>query len=281
MPEQSRRCFLCARSSRIAKSRLMTIDCLEQERRIRSGYSRRHNREIVGPVLGMSAHRDCYRSIIRTETLALTRSNSNPRKYSWHRNNKQSRDPNPSTWPSQVLPPTSFDQNVVPVPVRSIRFESHHDQEVNKESEESGPRGNNLAFSRTILCDQTLIVRRCFNMNYLVVHLNLVARLHSPILQIYVLRRPCRSPTSIHRVRACHSICLTLGSVLMMETIRSRSTVPAQERTFHSMTISIRCVAPPTFHLRFQVISIRTVRVRRRTMTIGCRTRRLIFIMHR
>ena len=159
MPGETRQCFLCGRFNRAVRSLLMTIDCAEQERRIRSGYLRRHKREIIGPVMSMVVHRNCYRSIVQREPLAMTRSNSNPRKYSCHRKNKhsQSRDSNPST--------CSSDQGVVPVPmndpsisveesvlqrtcmissgdvhananananvrVQPTRLESHHDQEV-------------------------------------------------------------------------------------------------------------------------------------------------------
>jgi hypothetical protein len=161
MSQENRQCFLCGRSSRVAKSLLMIIDCAEQERRIRNGFLRRYEREISGPVLGTTVHRICYGSIIRSEPLASTRSRSNPQKYSRRRKAKQpqSQDPNLSTLPSPVLPSFSYDQDVVSIPVndpmisveqaitqhasmmsyadgnahvrvRQIRSESHHDQEV-------------------------------------------------------------------------------------------------------------------------------------------------------
>jgi len=81
MPGEIRRCFICDRTVRGAKSLYMIIDCLEQERRIKNGYLKRYKREIRGSILNKQIHRVCYRSIIRNEPLAVVRSTTNPQKY--------------------------------------------------------------------------------------------------------------------------------------------------------------------------------------------------------
>ena len=172
MPVQNRQCFLCGRFNRGSRSLLMTIDHPEQESRIRSGYVRRHKREIVGAVMGAVVHRTCYRSLVQREPLAVTRSKSYPGKYLDGRKKKQSQsqDSNPSTSSCQVLPITSSDEDAVRVTlnellisveqtitqhtslasygnasanirVNDIRFESHDDQEVCTERE-SNPEHN-------------------------------------------------------------------------------------------------------------------------------------------
>lgn len=75
-------CFLCGRSARESRSLYMTIDCDEQERRIRNGYLKRYGVGIAGSLIEKEVHRKCYRSIIHTQQLARYRSTSNPRKYS-------------------------------------------------------------------------------------------------------------------------------------------------------------------------------------------------------
>jgi hypothetical protein len=83
----------------------MTIDCAEQERRIRDGFFRRHKQEIIAPVIGKQVHRICYRPIIQRQSLAVTRSISHPRKYFRRLTDKksQSQDSNLSTWSSPSI----------------------------------------------------------------------------------------------------------------------------------------------------------------------------------
>ncbi len=81
MPGTIRTCFLCDQSKCGPQSVYMTIDCSEQECRIRDGYLKRHKIEIIGPLTGRQVHRLCYRSILQRQSLARVRSISHPRKY--------------------------------------------------------------------------------------------------------------------------------------------------------------------------------------------------------
>ena len=81
MPGQSRRCILCGRWDRCAQSLFMTIECAEQQRRIRGGYRRKYSREIGECPIGAQMHRSCYRTIIKQQPLAVIRSKSDPGKY--------------------------------------------------------------------------------------------------------------------------------------------------------------------------------------------------------
>ena len=81
MPGAIRTCFLCRQSKRGPQSLYMTIDCFEQERRIRNGYLKRHKIEIIVSLIGRQIHRHCYRSILQRQSLARVRSISHPQKY--------------------------------------------------------------------------------------------------------------------------------------------------------------------------------------------------------
>jgi hypothetical protein len=81
MPGAIRTCFLCGQSERGSQSIYMTIDCLEQERRIQDGHLKRHKVEIVGSLIDKQVDRCCYRSILKRQPLANVRSVSHPRKY--------------------------------------------------------------------------------------------------------------------------------------------------------------------------------------------------------
>lgn len=89
MPGAIRTCFLCGQSERGCQSIFMTIDCLEQERRIQEGYLKRHKIELVNSLINKQVHRRCYRSLLRRQPLASVRSVSHPRKYASRRNHNQ------------------------------------------------------------------------------------------------------------------------------------------------------------------------------------------------
>ena len=97
MPGAVRTCFLCGRSERGAQSMYMTIDCFEQERRIRDAYFKRHKIQITGSLIDKEVHRQCYRSILQRQPLATVQSRSHPRKYSARVQQNRSRSKSSTT----------------------------------------------------------------------------------------------------------------------------------------------------------------------------------------
>ena len=73
MPGEIKNCLLCGCSKRESQSLYKTINSVEQENRIRDGYSKRYKQELNETLMNKQVHRTCYRSIIRTQPLAATR----------------------------------------------------------------------------------------------------------------------------------------------------------------------------------------------------------------